>query len=273
MTHNVRSFGLLVLALAALGGCSSAPPASEQKKQETPLQKIQGKVQLVDPSQSGDAPLNPGGPTVYLWEGKQRYRLFSRKAAEVVDGKEYVVEGVNAQKVIDEIGDPAPGKNTYPLLASCERVVKMAWRGMSFDEVDVKATVLRARVARYPARPIFLVVRIQPATAKDEGKGSAESKKGAADKDATTVSVAAEKQSASLLEGSLVQPAPLWEAAGGTIRCKVLIGTDGKFSELETGAQLCEAFDWSKLRYQPLVQGGRPVQVRTEVEVKFEARK
>lgn len=265
MYRNSHIFSLLVLALA-LGGCSSTPPAGEAKKAGPPLIKIQGKVDaVIDPPGTGDAGLNPGGPSLYIWEGKHRYRLFPKKTTVLENGKEYIVEGVNAQKVIDEIGDPAQGKNGYPLLSSCERVVKMAWRNMPFDEVDVKASVLRNRTARYPARPIILVTRIEPVTA--------EPKKDDEEKEVPTVSVAADKQRAFLLEGSPVQPAPLWEPAGGTIRCKVIINTEGKISELETGAQLCEAVQWSQFRYQPPVKGGHPVEVKTEVEVRFEPRK
>ncbi len=269
MNRNARIFSGLSLAFALLGGCSSKPPASEAKKPSTPLQKIQGKVRLVpDPTGSGDSGLNGGGPAVFLWEGKHAYRLFSRKTAAVVDEGEYIVEGVNAQKVIDEIGDPAQGKNGYPLLSSCERVVKMAWSGMSFEEHDLKAAVLRRRVGRYPARPVLLVVRLQPAPKDGPKKDAA-----AEEKEAPTVPVPADKQRASLIEGSLVQAAPLWEPAGGPVRCKVIINAEGKVSELETGAQLCEVFEWDQLRYKPLMQRGLPVQVSTEVEVNFEPRK
>ena len=107
MRFNTRVFFVLVFALAVLASCSSAPPASEAKKAQIPLDKIQGRIQvLVDNSGgTGDAALNPGGAAVYLWVGPQRFRLFSRTLMEVTHGKDYVVEGVNAQKVIDEIGD------------------------------------------------------------------------------------------------------------------------------------------------------------------------
>ena len=87
------------------------------------------------------------------------------------------------------------------------------------------------------------------------------------------VSVAADKQRALLVEGPTVLEAPLWQPAGGTVRCKVVIDGEGKISDLQTGVQLCEAVPWSQFRYQPPVQGGRPVKVKTEVEVRFEARK
>jgi len=265
MYRNSHIFSLLVVALA-LGGCSSTPPAGEAKKAGPPIIKIQGKVDaVIDPPGTGDAGLNPGGPSLYIWEGKHRYRLFPKKTTVLENGREYIVEGVVAQKVIDEIGDPANGKNGYPLLASCERAVKMTWGSMSFEEADVKASVLRTRTARYPARPILLVTKIQPVTT--EGKKEAE------EPEIPTVSVPADKQRALLVEGSPVQTAPLWEPAGGTIRCKVIINREGKISELETGAQLCEAVEWSKFRYQPPVKAGHPVEVRTEVEVRFEARK
>jgi hypothetical protein len=211
---------------------------------------------------------------VYLWEGSRRYRLFLRTAAEVVHGSEYIAEGVYAQKAIDEIGDPDQGKNGYPLQLSCERVVRMAWSGLPFDAVDGYASVLRARVMRYPARPVFLVTRIWPVTSTESSTPSAEPKKDAtADEKIPEISVARDKQRAFLIEGPTVQTAPLWEPAGGTVRCKVVINPEGKISELETGAQLCETVPWAQFRYQPPVQGGHPVRVKTEVEVRFEPRK
>jgi len=276
MNRNVRIFCFLVLTLAALGGCSSKPSAEESKKAETALQKIQGKAQvLVESGGAADAALSPGGSSLYIWEGDRRYRLFLRTAVELVHGDEYIAEGVYAQKAIDEIGDPDQGKNGYPLPSSCERVVKMAWGNLAFDAVEAKAAVLRATVKRYPARAVFLVTQIRPVTAAERSAASAEPKKGAAvdEKNIPEVSVAAEKQRALLIEGSPVQTAPLWEPAGGTIRCKVVINPEGKISDLETGKQLCEAVQWSQFRYQPPVQGGHPVKVRTEVEIRFEPRK
>jgi hypothetical protein len=122
---------------------------------------------------------------------------------------------------------------------------------------------------------VFLVTRVEPVTSKENGDESAEHKKGgkSVEKELPEVSVAAEKQQALLIEGPTVQPAPLWEPAGGTVRCKVLIDKEGKISELQTGMQLCEAVPWSQFRYQPPVQRGRPVNVKTEVEVRFEPRK
>jgi hypothetical protein len=212
---------------------------------------------------------------VYLWEGARRYRLFLRTAAEVVHGDEYIAEGVYAQKAIDEIGDPDQGKNGYPLQSSCERVVTMAWSGLPFDAIDAQAAVLRAIVKRYPARAVFLVTRIRPVTATESSAASAEPKKDAAveEKNIPEVSVAGDKQRAFLIAGSPVQTAPLWEPTGGTVRCKVVIDPQGKISELESAAQLCETVPWSQFRYQPPVQGGHPVKVRTEVEVRFEPRK
>jgi hypothetical protein len=265
MYRNAHIFSLLVITLA-LAGCSSAPPAAEAKKPGPELVKIQGKLDsVIDPPGTGDAGLNPGGNSLYLWEGKHRYRLFPKKTTELENGKEYIVEGINAQKAIDEIGDPAQGKNGYPLASSCERVVRMAWKNLPFDEFDVKVSALRSRVARYPARPIILVTRITAV--------AADPKKEAEEKDFPTVPVAAEKQSALLIEGSAVQPAPLWDPTAGTTRCKVIIDPDGKISELETGAQLCEAVQWSQFRYKPTLKGGKPVGVKTEVEMRFEPRK
>jgi hypothetical protein len=276
MNRNARIFCFLVLTLAALGGCSSEPPAKESKKAGTAPDKIQGKAQvLVESSGASDAALNAGGPSVYLWEGAHRYRLFLKTAVEVVHGNEYIAEGVDAQKAIDEIGDPDQGKNGYPLASSCDRVVRMAWSGLAFDAADTDASVLRARVQRYPARSVFLVTKIRPVTSKESSTASAEPKKDAAveEKNIPEVSVAGDKQRALLIEGPTVQTAPLWEPAGGTVRCKVVINPEGKISELETGAQLCETVPWSQFRYQPPVQGGHPVTVKTEVEVRFEPRK
>jgi len=277
MNRSARIFCFLVLTLAALAGCSSQPSGNESKKAETAPDRIQGKAQVLVEVGGGasDAALNAGGPSVYLWEGAKRYRLFLRTAVEVVHGNEYIAEGVYAQKAIDEIGDPDQGKNGYPLQSSCERVVRMAWSGQAFDAVDAQAAVLRATVKRYPARPVFLVTRIRAVKPTETGAAPAEPKKEAAaeEKNIPEVSVAAEKQRAFLMEGAPVQTAPLWEPAGGTVRCKVVIGPDGKISELESTAQLCESVPWSQFRYQPPVQGGHPVKVKTEVVVRFEPRK
>jgi hypothetical protein len=276
MNRSARIFCFLVITLAALVGCSSQPSGNESKKAATAPDRIQGKAQvLVESNGASDAALNAGGPSVYLWEGAKRYRLFLRTATEVVHGDEYIAEGVYAQKAIDEIGDPDQGKNGYPLESSCERVVRMAWTGQAFDEADAQAAVLRATVKRYPARPVFLVTRIRPVKSTEGGAASAEPKKDAAaeEKDIPEVTVAADKQRALLIEGPPVLTAPLWEPEGGTVSCKVVIGPDGKISELVSAAQLCESVQWSQFRFQPTVKGRHPVKVRTEVEVKFEARK
>ncbi len=124
MNRNVCSSYFLVLTLAALSGCSSGPAGNEAKKAAPALDKIQGKVQVnVGETTAADAAMNAGGQSVYLWEGTKRYRLFFRAPVEVVPGKQYVAEGLDAQKMIDEIGDPDQGKNGYPLQSSCERVV------------------------------------------------------------------------------------------------------------------------------------------------------
>ena len=87
MNRNARIFSLLVLTLAALGGCSSKPSASEATKPEIPLQKVEGKVRVVpDQTASGDGSLNAGGPSLYLWKGKRFSRLFSKKGLTLVDG-------------------------------------------------------------------------------------------------------------------------------------------------------------------------------------------
>ncbi|MGC4048785.1 MAG: hypothetical protein QM757_04600 [Paludibaculum sp.] len=265
---HIICFSIALSTFAALSGCSSKPAEGEAKKAAPAPHKVQGKLRTMDLATSAsDSALNGGGPSVFIWEGIQQYRLFSRRTANVVDGEEYMVEGIHAQKMIDEIGDPNGGKGGYPLLSSCERVVKTAWPGMSFEEVDVKASALRGRISRYPARPIILVTKIQSVPAKKDAK--------AADKDDNLpiVAVPADKQKAQLVQAAPAQPAPLWEPKADTVRCKIIIGADGKVSELETGAQLCEAVQWAQYRYQPLVQAGHPVKVRTEVEVKYEARK
>jgi len=267
MNHNARIFCFLALTLAALAGCSSEPPA---KKASIALDRIQGKAQILKESGGAtDAALNAGGDSVYLWEGIRRYRLFLRTPVDVVHGKEYIAEGIYAQKAIDEIGDPDQGKNGYPLQSSCEHVVRMAWNNLSLDTIDPTASLVRARVKRYPARPLFLVTRIQESSTGSEPKKDA----AADEKNIREITVAGDKQKGSLIEGPTVQTAPLWEPAGGTVRCKVVIDQEGKISELETGVQLCETVPWSKFRYQPPAQGGRPVKVHSEVEVRFEPRK
>jgi len=263
MSRGTYVFCFLVVTLAGLVGCSSGPSAKETKKVEAAPDKIQGKAEE-NPSETtaADAALNAGGPSLYLVDGLRHYRLFFKTAVPVDLGKEYIAEGVYAQRAIDEIGDPDQGKNGYPLQSSCQRVVKMAWPGLAFDVTDLHTSVLLARVKRYPARPIFLVTRLLPVASKENG--AAEPKK---DKEADIpeVSVAPDKERALLIEGPTVQSAPLWAPAGGTVRCKLIIDKDGKVSELETGAQLCESVPWSQFRYKPTVQGGRPVKVKTEV--------
>jgi len=274
MNRDAGAASFLVVALAVMGGCSSTPSGQGTKKAEVTLHKIQGKAELQASASANDAALNAGGPSVYLWEGTRRYRLFLRNPVDITHGKEYVAEGVYAQKVIDEIGDPDQGRNGYPLQSSCERVVKMAWTGLAFDAVDAQASVLRARVKRYPARPVFLVSKIRPAT-EEEIKAAAAARKDAAaeEKELPEVTVPAEKQKEFLIEGPVTQTAPLFEPAGGTVRCKVVIDSTGKVAELETGAQLCESVNWAQFKYQPPKQGGKPVNVKTEIEIKFEPRK
>jgi len=272
MTRNAYVFSFLVLTLAGLAGCSSEPNAKASKPATAP-DKIQGKAQLLlDETTASDAAMNAGGPSVYLVDGLNRYRLFFNKPFQVEAGKEYVAEGVNAQKTIDAIGDPDQGKNGYPLQSSCDRVVRMAWPGLAFDVTDGHVTNLRAKVKRYPARPIFLVTRIEPAaSAADSAKQAKDT--GTEQKDAPEVSVPADKQRALLIEGPTVLIAPLWEPTGGTARCKVVIDQEGKIAELNSGAQLCETVPWSQFRYKPAAKGGHPVRVNTEVEVRFDPRK
>jgi hypothetical protein len=267
MTRNVYVLYVPILTLAGLSGCSSEPSA---KPAAVTPDKIQGKALVVlNESIASETALNAGGPSVYLVDGLNRYRLFFNKAVDVQPEQEYIAEGFYAQRAIDGMGDPDQGKNGYPLESSCTRVVKMAWPGLPFDVTDSYSNSLRAKVKRYPARPVFLVTAIQPVTGSAD---SAKQKKTGA-KEAPSVSVPADKQRALLVEGPTVLPAPLWEPAGGTARCKVGIDEEGKIAELASGAQLCETVPWSRFRYQPTVKGGHPVRVNTEVEVRFDPRK
>ena len=266
MTRNNYVFCCLVLALSGLIGCSSPPP----KQAAAPPDKIQGKAQVVlSETTQLDASINGGGPSVYLIDGLNRYRLFFNKTVQVEPGQEYTAEGIYAQKAIDAIGDPDQGKNGYPLEASCGRVVRMAWPGMAFDVTDSDASSLRAKVNRYPARPVFLVTRIEPAA------DAAKQKKDAAapEKETPKVSVPADKQRALLIDSPATLTAPLWDPKGGTATCKVVVDEEGKIAELDSGSQLCETVPWSQYHYRPTVNGGHPVKVNTEVEVKFDPRK
>ena len=168
MTCKAYVSCFLVLCVGGLTGCSSEPAA---KQAATPLDKIQGKsLVALNEATSLDAALNAGGPSVYLVDGLTRYRLFFNKAFQIEPGKEYTAEGILAQKAIDAIGDPDQGKKGYPLEASCGRVVRMAWPGLAFDVTDSYSNSLRAKVSRFPARPVFLVTRIQPADSSKEKK-------------------------------------------------------------------------------------------------------
>ena len=266
MTCSTRVFGFLSLALAGLVDCSSKPPAEASKP--APHDKIHGRAQIVtNETTASDTALNAGGPSVYLVDGLNRYRLFVIKPVQVDPGKEYTAEGVYAQKAIDAIGDPDQGKNGYPLDASCDRVVRMAWPGLSFDLNDSYSASLRNKIKRFPARAVFLVTDLQPA-AGDSAKDNA-----AEEKEAPAISVPADKQKESRLEGPTTLTAPLWEPAGGTATCKVLIDEQGKIAELNSGSQLCESVPWSQFRYKPALKSGKPARVSTEVEVRFDARK
>ena len=270
MHRNVYLSCLVVSMAAALGACSSAPSSGTSGKTAAAPDKIQGKALIADwESTAADSALNGGGPSVYLVDGLHRYRLFFNHAIPVEGGKVYSAEGVYAQKMIDDIGDPDKGKNGYPLQSSCDRVVRTAWPGLAFDVTDGHSSVLRTRVKRHPARPIFLVRKLVLVTSKDGAAGSPEvNTEDASDE----ITVPAEKQRALLIAGPTVQSAPLWEPAGGNVRCKVTVSKEGKISGIDTGAQLCEAVPWSEFRYQPTVKHGHPVGVKTEVEVRFEPR-
>jgi len=170
MHRNAGTLYFLVLTLAGLGGCSSQPSGKATEKAAAAPDKIQGKAQIAqNETNEIDAAMNADGPSVYLVEGMHRYRLFFKKPTQVDPGKEYIAEGVNAQKMIDEIGDPDQGKNGYPLESSCNSVVRKAWPELGFDVVDSHTTTLRARVRRYPARPVFLVTQLLPVAAKANG--------------------------------------------------------------------------------------------------------
>jgi len=269
MARNRYVFSCLILALNGLAGCSKE---ASVKPAATAPDKIQGKAQVVlSETTALDTSMNGGGPSVYLVDGLNRYRLFFNKSSQVDPGKEYIAEGVYAQKAIDAIGDPDQGKNGYPLQSSCDSVVRMAWPALAFDVVDSYSNSLRAKVRRFPARPVFLVTQIQPAGAADSAKEKKDG--GDADKEAPEVSVPADKQRALLTAGPTVLAAPLWEPAGGTVRCKVVIDEQGKIAELDSGTQLCETVPWSQFRYQPTLKSGHPVKVNTEVAVRFDPRK
>jgi hypothetical protein len=264
MTRNTYVFCCLVFALSGLIGCSSEPP----KQAAPPPDKIQGKAQVVlSETTQLDASLNGGGPSVYLVDGLNRYRLFFDKASPLEASKEYIAEGVYAQKAIDAIGDPNQGKTGYPLASSCQSVVRTAWPALGFDVVDSYSTSLCAKVKRFPARPVFMVMQIKPVP------DSAKHKNDADEKEAPQVSVPADKQRALLVAGPTMLTAPLWEPTGGTVRCKVIIDEEGKIAELDSGAQLCETVPWSQFRYQPTVKNGHPARVDTEVEIHFDPRK
>jgi hypothetical protein len=270
MRLNSCVLSCLILIVAGLSGCSNSPSGKESQKTGILRDKIQGKAQIVLAETSAtDKTLSAGGPSVYLVVNKRRYRLFLNTPLEAEGSKEYIAEGVLAQKVIDELGDPDEGKHGYPLAASCKRAIKMAWPSLSLDAAAAQASALRVVVNRYPARPILLVTKIEPV----EGSGADSAKDVKSEEDLPVVTVAQAKQEALLVEGSTVQPAPLWAPTAATVLCKVIFDSKGKFAELETGAQLCESVDWSKFRFQPTVERGRPVRVRTEVEMHFEARK
>ncbi len=266
MARNTYVSCFLVPALAALAGCSSAPP----KQAAAPPDKIQGKAQVVlTETTQLDASMNADGPSVYLIDGLNRYRLFLNKPFQVDAGKEYIAEGVYAQKAIDAMGDPDGGKNGYPLGSSCDSVVRTAWPGLSFDMNDSYSTSLCAKVKRFPARPVFMVTQIKPVTDSAKQKQDTAAEK----EEAPTISVPADKQRTLLVAGPSVLPAPLWEPTGGTAHCKVIIDEQGKIAELDSGAELCESVPWSQFQYQPTVKGGHPARVDTEVEVRFDPKK
>ena len=268
MTRDTFGFCFLVVALAGLAGCSSEPVA---KQAAAPPDKIQGKaLVLLNETTALDAALNAGGPSVYLVDGLNRYRLFFNKAFTVEAGKQYVAEGIYAQKAIDAIGDPDNGKHGYPLEASCGRVVRMAWPGLAFDVTDGYSSTLRAKVNRFPARPVFLVTKIEPAPADDRRRKRKPPPVRRKCRQSPFQPISKRRFSSKV---PTTLTAPLWDPAGGTARCKVVIDEDGKIAELDSGAQLCETIPWSQFRYKPTLKSGHPVKVITEVEVNFDPRK
>src|SRR5579862_1527473 len=99
MIYRTNAFSFFALTLVGLAGCSSET-SSKASKQPAP-DKIQGKAQLLlTESTAADAAMNAGGPSVYLVNGLNRYRLFFNKPFQVEAGHEYVAEGVLAQKAI-----------------------------------------------------------------------------------------------------------------------------------------------------------------------------
>jgi hypothetical protein len=257
---------LFVLAVAGLSGCGGDKKAATGKTAAPAPHQITGKLEANSATTGADSALNAGGDSLFIRNGVKRYRLFVKTPVEATPGLVYTVEGVEAQKAIEEIGDPDKGKKGYPLASSCQRVIRMAWGSQSMDLADGQASVLRAQVNRYPARTIFLVTKLTPAP--DEGKKAAEE-----EKEFPSISVPAEKQAGVKIAGPTSQPAPFWAPEGGLAKCKVIIDEKGVISELETGAQLCEAVPWGEFKYPPPVQGGKPVRVKTEVSVQFDARK
>ena len=272
MKRNAYVFSLLALALGLLGGCSSKPSADEAKKAAPALDKIQGKLQLLPTEGATDAALNAGGMSAFLWVGPRRFRLFLRSRPELVGGDQYIAEGIWAQKLIDEIGDPANGANGYPLDDSCRKAVTTVWKNLAFDALDAQSGLVCSVIKRRPARPLFLVTKIEPVTLDDAAKKANAARK-KAEEDKKEVTVSADKQKALMLESPPVQTAPLFQPKGGSETCKVFIDDAGKVSELLSGRPLCEATDWSKYSWKPTLQAGKPVWVNSEVEVKFDPRK
>ena len=271
MKRNAYMFCFLASTLGLLGGCSSQPAANQAKKAAVAMDKIQGKLQLLDPEGATDAAMNAGGRSAFLWVGPRRFRLFLTTRPELVHGDEYVAEGIWAQKLIDDIGDPANGANGYPLDDSCRKVVTTVWKSLAFDALDTQTSLVCAVIKRHPARPLFLVTKIESAPA--DAKASKKKEDAAKEKDYKEITVSAEKQKALLLESAPDAAAPLFQPAGGKETCKVFIAPEGKITELLSGRPLCEAVDWGKYRYKPTVQGGRAVYVNSEVDIKFDPRK
>jgi len=258
---------LAAVAVGALIGCGGDKKAASEKSAARVLHQITGKLETSQATTGADSALNAGGDSLFIRNGVKRYRLFVKSPVDVAPGEIYKVEGVDAQKAIEEIGDPDKGKNGYPLASSCQRVIRMAWGSQSIDLADGQASVLRSQVNRYPARTIFLVTKITPVPS-EEKKAAEED-----EKELPAISVTEEKQAAVKIAGPATQPAPFWAPEGGTAKCKVIVNEKGSVAELETGAQLCEAVPWGEFKYPPPAQGGKPVRVKTVVTVQFEPRK
>jgi hypothetical protein len=147
------------------------------------------------------------------------------------------------------------------------------WKNLAFDALDAQSGLVCSVIKRRPARPLFLVTKIEPLALDDAAKQKAVADKKKAEADKKEITVPAAKQKALLLESAPVQTAPLFQPAGGKETCKVFIDDQGKVDQMLSGRPLCEAVDWSKYSWKPTLQAGKPVWVNSEVEIHFDPRK